>query len=452
TRLENYFCTCPVSSPARATILTGRIPSQHGVHDFIRIRQGRNPLLGHGDGKAIEYLDGQTAYTDILAENGYTCGLSGKWHVGDECRPQKSFSFWRVNALGNGPYRRTPMVHEDGREPEWDTDYFTKVVTDNAITFMDAQTANDSPFYLSCHYTAPHSPWGRDQHPEETFDRYCEHCAFDTIPDVPLNPTQMQRPWLNPDGSNRRELLSGYFAAIEEMDKEVGRVLDWLDEHGLRENTLVFYTSDNGMNMGHHGIFGKGNGTYPLNMYDTSVKVPCIVSWPSIVPEGQTRRELLSHYDVFPTLLDMAGVPGPEDASLPPSPGRSFAPLLRGESMPETDCVVVHHEYGLVRMIRSHDWKYVHRHPWGPNELYDLTADPGEITNLAEVTEHAERIMALKGKLDAWFAAYADPNRDGLHEPVAGTGQINVVGPNAEGATRFMPRPAVIEDLTSASG
>ena len=112
TRFQNFFIATPVCSPSRATYLTGRIPSQHGVHDFIRIRQGRNPLLlgERGDGKAIEYLAGQTAYTDILASHGYCCGLSGKWHLGDECHPQKSFSFWRVNALGNGNYRRTPVV------------------------------------------------------------------------------------------------------------------------------------------------------------------------------------------------------------------------------------------------------------------------------------------------------------------------------------------------------
>ena len=436
TRLENYFCTCPVSSPARATILTGRIPSQHGVHDFIRIRQGRNPLLGHGDGKAIEYLDGQTAYTDILAENGYTCGLSGKWHVGDECRPQKSFSFWRVNALGNGPYRRTPMVHEDGREPEWDTDYFTKVVTDNAITFMDAQTANDSPFYLSCHYTAPHSPWGRDQHPEETFDRYCEHCAFDTIPDVPLNPTQMQRPWLNPDGSNRRELLSGYFAAIEEMDKEVGRVLDWLDEHGLRENTLVFYTSDNGMNMGHHGVYGKGNATFPQNMFEESVKVPALISLPGRVPQGSVNADLLSHYDFMPTLLDYLGIENPVADGLP---GTSFAPLLRDEPLDARDSVVICDEYGPVRMIRTRTWKYIHRYPYGPSELYDLANDPGETRNLAGSAEHATTEKRLRKALGDWFLRYVDPRRDGTKEPVTGRGQLGRCGADGDGTHQYAP-------------
>jgi len=444
TRLDNYFCTCPVCSPARATIMTGRIPSQHGVHDFIRIRQGRNPLLGLGDGRAIEYLQGQVAYTDLLSEHGYVCGLSGKWHLGDEQRPQKSFSFWRVSALGNGAYFRTPMVHEDGRDVEWDTRYFTDVVTDNCLDFLARQRNGEAPFYLSCHYTAPHSPWQRQHHPEETFDRYYDQCPFESTPAPPLSPTQMRRGWLAPNAANRRELLSGYYAAVEEMDKGVGRLLDWLERSGLRENTLVFFTSDNGMNMGHHGIYGKGNGTFPLNMFDTSVKVPAIVSRPGSIPEGQVRSELLSHYDVFPTLLEVAGIPAPE--ARPPRPGRSFAPLLNGGALPGPDRVVVYHEYGLVRMIRSRRWKYVHRHPFGPHELYDLQRDPGEADNLVEVPEHAERIAQFRCELNEWFLRHADLRRDGLHEAVAGTGQIDLAGPDAQGRPNFAPIPAVVGD------
>ena len=442
TRFENWFCTCPVCSPARATILTGRIPSQHGVHDFIRIRQGRNPLLGGGDGKAIEYLEGQTAYTDLLSENGYTCGLSGKWHLGDECRPQKNFSFWRVSALGNCAYYRTPMVHEDGRPVEWDTRYFTEVVTDNALEFLAQQKASLTPFYLSCHYTAPHSPWQRKHHPPDTFDKYYDHCPFESVPNVPVNPTQMRRNWLEPDAANRRELLSGYYAAVEEMDKGVGRILACLDANGMRQNTLVLFTSDNGMNMGHHGVYGKGNGTFPLNMFDTSVKVPAIASWPGSVGQGQVRSELLSHYDVFPTLLDLAGIPQPEAS--PPRPGRSLAPLLTGGTLHGPERVVVYNEYGLVRMIRSRHWKYVHRHPFGPHELYDLQRDPGELDNVAAAAENAARIAEFKAELDEWFVRHADPRRNGLHEAVTGRGQMNLAGPAARGEPNFGPIPDVV--------
>ena len=88
-------------------------------------------------------------------------------------------------------------------------------------------------------------------------------------------------------GEHRKELLRGYYAAITAMDHGVGRILDFLREKGELENTLIFFMADNGMNMGHHGIWGKGNGTFPFNMYDTSVKVPFLVSWPAALPQGR---------------------------------------------------------------------------------------------------------------------------------------------------------------------
>ncbi len=103
-RFSNFFCTSPVCSPARASLLTGRIPSQHGVQDWIR--EGN---LGEN---AIEYLEGQTAYTEILAENDYVCGVSGKWHLGDSIRPQKGFHHWYVHQFGGGPYYGAPMIRD----------------------------------------------------------------------------------------------------------------------------------------------------------------------------------------------------------------------------------------------------------------------------------------------------------------------------------------------------
>ena len=434
TRFDNFFCASPVCSPARASILTGRIPSQHGVHDFIRIRQGRNPLLGMGEGRAIEYLRGQTAYTDLLASDGYVCGLCGKWHLGDETRPQKSFSFWRVSALGNGPYYKSAMVTEDNPDPEWDTRYFTDIVTDNAIEFLEQRRGSESPFYLSAHYTAPHSPWEREHHPKELFDDYYENCAFDSAPNEPLHPNQFHRHWLAPNAANRRELLSGYYAAVTAMDFGVGRLLDWLEQNGLREDTLVFFTGDNGMNMGHHGIYGKGNGTFPQNMFDTSVKVPAIVSRPGHVPEARLCSQLLSQVDIRPTVLEYVGVPDREADRLP---GRSFAPLLNGEDSPGRDRVFIFDEYGPVHMARTREWKYVHRYPLGPHELYDLVNDPDETTNLFCAPENADRIVELKALMTEWFARYVDPALDGTHEGVTGRGQVDLAGPGAQGRKSF---------------
>jgi choline-sulfatase len=431
-RFDNFFCASPVCSPARASILTGRIPSQHGVHDWIRagnstIDQGRN-------GDLIEYLKGMVGYTDLLAAAGYVCGMSGKWHLGDSHHPQKGFSFWRVHATGGGPYYGAPMIDEHG-EVYQEPGYVTDVITDNALDFLRTQVQTDAPFYLSVHYTAPHSPWDRANHPGALYDQYSEHCPFSSIPREPMHPWQINSAPYGDTEESRRALLSGYFSAVTAMDDNVGRLLDWLEREGLRRDTLVLFTSDNGMNMGHHGIYGKGNGTFPLNMFDTSVKVPTLISRPGHVPENQVCEELLSHYDLMPTFLDYLGLDNPEANKLP---GQSFAPMLRGEPLAGRGHVVVFDEYGPVRMIRDRCWKYVHRYPYGPHELYDLERDPEERDNLIDSEVHRNTLVALKAQLDAWFVRYVDPALDGTHEPVTGKGQIGLAGPAGAGEKSFV--------------
>jgi arylsulfatase A-like enzyme len=440
TRFENFFCASPVCSPARASLLTGRIPSQHGVHDWL---SGGN-IPGDKGGRPIEYLQGQPGYTDYLAAAGYRCGISGKWHMGDSLRPQKSFSYWEVHAVGGGPYYGAPMVKngEVCKEPR----YITDVFTDNALKFLESAQNDERPFFLYVPYTAPHSPWGREHHPPELYDSYFNDCPFESVPKG-LKPPEWAKFLGIPvnDEETRRKHLSGYYAAVTAMDANIGRLLDWLDAANLRRNTLVIFMSDNGMNMGHHGVFGKGNATFPLNMFDESVKVPCLVSRPGHVPEGVTQAALLSQYDFMPTLLEYAGVANPQAETLP---GRSFAPLLRGSNMDEREQVVVFDEYGPVRMVRTKDWKYVHRFPYGLHELYDLRNDPGEQRNQAGQPECAAVEADLRQRLAEWFLKYVDPRRDGAREPVTGIGQFGLCGPASNGAPNFAPLPL----LSAASG
>ncbi len=428
-RFARFFCASPVCSPARASLLTGRIPSQHGIHDWIRA--GNSPIEPDRGGRLIEYLAGQIGYTDRLAAAGYVCGISGKWHLGDALHPQKGFTFWEVHAAGGGPYYGAPVVHDGAvyREPR----YVTDVITDNALAFLDSVAVDARPFYLSVHYTAPHSPWGRDQHPAELYDEYYDHCPFDSTPVESRHPWQINSAPYG-DAANRRGILSGYFAAVTAADAGMGRIIDWLEAHGLRQNTLIFFTSDNGMNMGHHGIYGKGNGTFPQNMFDTSVLVPAIISRPGHVPQGVVNDDLLSHYDLMPTLLDYLGLPHPDAGALP---GRSFAPLLRGEPLRGREHVVVCDEYGPVRMIRNRDWKYVHRYPYGPHEFYDLASDPEERHNLIDDPARRPHIVEMKAALEEWFFCYTDPARDGVHEPVTGKGQLGLAGLAAKGEENF---------------
>ena len=234
---------------------------------------------------------------------------------------------------------------------------------------------------------------------------------------------------------NRRENLKGFFAAVTAMDMYIGQVVKKLETLGLRENTLICFMSDNGYNCGHHGIWGKGNGTFPLNMYDTSIKVPAIFSHPGRIPEGVVCEAMVSGYDFMPTLLEYVDIENTEKDKLP---GKSFLKNLLGEEQEVNGEIVVFDEYGPVRMIRTKDWKYVHRYPYGPHELYHLAVDPEEKTNRINDESCFPMLKELKAKLDDWFVKYADPALDGSHEGVLGGGQINLVGPRGKGNKVFL--------------
>ena len=422
-RFENFFCASPVCSPARASILTGQIPSQHGVQDFLR--KGNSEFV-QKDGMEINYMEGRTSYVQELSRNGYVCGLSGKWHLGNARLPQFGFDYWNVHAAGGGDYYRAPMIENDNfYQPE---QYVTDVITDHALDFLEDQKDSKAPFSLNVHYTAPHAPWTRENHPKKIFDDYYENSAFDSLPIEEIHPNQLDKDsssaTIGNNVENRKAALSGYFTAIGEMDRNIGRILDWLQGNEMLQNTLVIFTADNGMNMGHHGIWGKGNGTYPPNMFDTAVKIPTLISRPGYIPQGVVCDELLSQYDFSPTILDYVGIDHKDDAELP---GTSFSNLLMDKPFGRNKPVFVMDEYGPTRMIRTSAWKYVHRYNDDPNELYDLNNDPEEVSNLFEDPNYEEIIQDLFEKLERWYEEYTDPIMDGRKNAVKGRGQIGRV-------------------------
>lgn len=421
-RFENFFCSSPVCSPARASLMTGRMPSAHGVHDWIRDR--------NMPPEPARYLEGQTCYTDVLARNGYSCGLSGKWHLGDSMQPQHGFDYWYCMPEGYSRYHNAEMIWE-GEVREY-PGYLTDRITDFGIQFIEESYAA-GPFYLSLHYNAPHSPW--TGHPEELVESY-EDCAFKTCPQEAMHR------WARPMSRNllgNREMLKGYFAAVTGVDLGVGRVLDKLEDLGIREDTLVVFTSDNGYSCGQHGFWGKGNGTFPQNMYENSIRVPFIVSHAGELPRGATSPAMMSQYDFMPTLLEYLELPQPEPSL---QPGVSYLSAWTGEADSVRDEVVVFDEYGPVRMLRTQLWKYIHRYPHGPHELYNLKEDPGERNNLVGREEQSDRIRRMRRRLRDWFAQYVDPGRDGTHFPVTGWGQKDRIGPHHPGEDAFYGRGA----------
>lgn len=448
-RFENFFCASPVCSPARASILTGCIPSQHGIHDWIRVGNGDSKT----DPEAIEYLKGFTGYTELLQKEGYICAQSGKWHMGATAFPQKGYTHWFTTCGGSGTYHDA-VVYKNGMRTQT-KGYLTDRIADDAISFIDEQcaTGNEAPFYLNVAFTAPHSPHV-DQHKAAYVKYYTDHATFADVQQDPRNAWSLKHPvdiqysetFCNPDRKylTLRDLLSGYYAAVQGVDDAVGRIVAKLDEKHIRDNTIIVFMSDNGFACGQHGIWGKGNCTAPLNLFDTCVKVPFIISYPKTFKEGVVNTALASAYDFMPTLLDIIGIENEEKDKLP---GKSFAAsLYSGEEREIHTEINVFDEYGQARMIRTKEWKFIHRYPEGPDELYDLLHDKDEKFNLLEENRFfffgpddiEAKAKELKAKMESWFDTYADPVYDGKNEPVAGRGQLGMLTKH-KGTEAFYP-------------
>jgi choline-sulfatase len=399
-RFENAFTPSPVCSPARACLLTGKAPSQVGIHDWI---QEQYPRFAGWD-----WLAGVPTLAELLAEAGYRCYLSGKWHLGrsHETPPGYDRCFglpgWQGDHLGEYEYVLDgERITLEGNK--------TRFITDHALRFL-GETPEDEPFFLNVGYIATHSPYG-DQEPDLL--ALYEDATFEDIP--PYEP----HPWLQnegfpQEGHSREDCLRryrGYYAAVTDMDRNVGRILETLREQGRLKDTVIVFTSDHGCALGHHGFWGKGNSTRPLNMYETSLRVPLIWRWPGGTEPGRTVRCCVDHYDTFRTLCEISGVELPHSEA--EYPGRSYLPMLRGEEVTDWDDTR-YGEYGDLRMVRTPRHKLVRRYPDGPDDLFDLEGDPDETKNLSGSTELKTVEAELRERLEAFYSCYEDSEKSGL--------------------------------------
>jgi arylsulfatase A-like enzyme len=249
--------------------------------------------------------------------------------------------------------------------------YKTDAVGDFAVDFLNQQTERQ-PFYLLVPFYAPHTPF--DYQPE-MYRRWYADSQFSCFPQVPMSPRQ------NPDLAKmfgKREPKLAYSALVAGVDHNIGRVVERLEELGLREDTLVVFTADQGWNAGHHGVWGKGNGTIPYNLYEESLRVPLIWNHPGRIAAGHVADPLVSSYDYFATILEYLGVSTPPD---PGRVGRSYVEFLRGRTPRWRDRL--YFEYGYMRGLRTRNLKYIERAEGWPTELFDLEADPGETRDVS---------------------------------------------------------------------
>ncbi|OAI56668.1 hypothetical protein AYO47_08785 [Planctomyces sp. SCGC AG-212-M04] len=397
TLFEKGFANNAVCSPTRATLMTGLMASQNGVHSFLAA--GRVQISD----RAYYTLEEFQTLPSLLVDAGYTAGLCGKWHLGENLKPRKGFTEWVTKPHGHTTGFYDQEVVENGAvriEPEYLTDFWT----DRAVSFIEKNQSK--PFFL---YLAYNGPYGIGQCMHEPIkNRFADVYGNQTLPSFPRGesaPWNVNDKWIGDLAAIRK-----YAAEVSGVDDGVGRVVATLDKLGLTEKTLIVFTGDQGTACGHAGYWGMGDHSRPRSIFDWTLHVPLIVSYPPSVKAGQRVKEQVSNYDLFPTLLSMLGLKRDTGAK-DPLPGRDLSPFLRGER-PEWD--QAHFiDYQNLRGIRTARWKYIERlNEDPPRELYDLSADPDEHHNLADDPAQRQTIAELKPRLDAFFKKYSNPKWD----------------------------------------
>lgn len=411
---ENAFCTNSICAPSRAAILTGKYNHKNGVRTL-------------GD----TFDNRQQTVQKILGKNGYQTALIGKWHLGHgAAHDPVDFDHWDIFP-GQGDYHDPVMINAQGERVV--EGYATDIVTDYSMDWISNRD-KDKPFMLMLHHKAPHRPWEPDerhQHlyedidipePETFHDDYEGKAAAAkeatmridrdlTFTDVKADPPEgltarKQKSWYY------QRYIKDYLRCVASIDYNVGRLLDYLDEEGLADNTIIMYTSDQGFFLGDHGWYDK------RFMYEESLRMPFIVRYPQGIKAGTRTEDFALNVDFPETFLDYAGIDIPVDMQ-----GVSLRPILE-EKTPEDwqtsmyyrywEHLSVEHRVGAHYGIRTHDYKLIYYYgealgmadaidePRTPEwELFDLRKDAKEMENVYHDPAYADVVTSLKEELYA---------------------------------------------------
>lgn len=401
-RFTNCFTINSLCAPSRAALITGKYSCVNGV-------------LKIGD----QLDEKQETFPMILQQSGFQTALIGKWHL--ETEPQ-GFNYFSV-LPGQGQYFDCPMKQKgypwlNGNKGGIPTKgYITDVITDQAIDWLK-QTNSEKPFMLMINHKAPHTP---HSYPEKYSGLYASHDlpvpkTFDDdfggknagLKDGNAGFSRLDHIYPDhftekiPSGMNIvdykmwafQAFFKGYLRLVASLDDNIGRLLKYLDESGLSENTIVIYTSDNGFFLGEHGLFNK------MWMYDESIRLPLIVRYPHVVKAGSVNKDLVSILDFAPTLLEFADIKIASTLQ-----GSSIKPLLVDKKPKNWRTAIYYHYFNQFEVpehegIRTNKYKLIrflaHTGSSSFGEMYDLSDDPGERKNLFYNPE----FRAIKNRLE----------------------------------------------------
>ena len=383
---ENFYTNCPLCAPSRASMCTGRLVEKIGVFDNGAELPAQIPTFMHH-----------------LRRAGYKTILSGKMHF---IGPDQLHGFdrrlttdiypsffnwtpdWRRGVYAN-PGTSVSQLAETGL-CQWnlqlDYDEEVQFRTLEALRDLARDSRDGTPFFLCTSYTHPHDPWIITQPYWDLYDH--DRIDLPAAPAIALDDMHPFDRWLQihhmvdqfpPTDEMIRTTRHAFYGMVSYFDEKIGQLLDALHQLGLAENTIVLVTSDHGEMMGEHGMWFK------RTFFDGSTRVPLIASCPGRLPTGRRLKETASLVDLFPTLLDIAGLEDMEEACASVD-GHSFRPLLEGDDPAWKDCAISeYYGEGVIhagRMVRKGEYKYIYVHEEAPR-LFDMESDPNEQTDLA---------------------------------------------------------------------
>ncbi|MDX1405649.1 MAG: sulfatase-like hydrolase/transferase [Woeseiaceae bacterium] len=412
-RFDRAFAVNGVCSPTRATLLTGLLPSQTGVHVAL-------PTNYEVDNwSAIEEFRN---LPQTLKAAGYQTALIGKYHLGEYREPQLGFDEWITFPGGHTTTFYDQTVIDNGRRYTV-SGHLTDFWTEKAIEFIEGHNG-DRPFFLLLTYNGPYMlPPTVTMTPNNRFAEYYQRHT-PAFPQEPVHPylrnwamgrgpsglmvKEGTTAWTAIGALNNRVAMINTASETAMVDDGVGKVREAIDAAGLGDQTLVIYTADQGAAYGQHGLWGNTSWSFPFAAYNVNMEIPLIFRHPGRIAEGVVNGHTINQVDVLPTLLDYIGL---GDLDIENSPGRSFAAMLHGKSIDWDE--TAYFEFVTVRVIQTPRWKYLKRFPpEDPREFYDLENDPGEMLNLIDSPAHRELVAEFDARLTEYFERHADPQYD----------------------------------------